>query len=71
MIKLRIRDLRQENYLKQRDLAEYLNVTQQTYSRYEIGDLQPSLESVILLAEFYKTSVDYILGLTNKRNKIE
>ncbi len=64
MYKLRIRELRENQDLYQRHLAEYLKVSQQTYSRYETGELEPSLEKIVLLADYYDTSVDYILGLT-------
>lgn len=61
---LRIRDLREDSDLLQRNLAEYLNVTQQTYSRYETGELSPSLTVMEKLAYFYDTSVDYLMGIT-------
>lgn len=65
-MKLRLRDLREDNDLYQRHIAEYLHCTQQTYSRYETGELEPSIRVLVKLADFYKTSVDYILGLTNE-----
>lgn len=65
---LRIRVLREENGLCQRNLAEYLGCTQQTYSRYETGELEPSLGVMEKLARFYNTSVDYIMGLTDDRS---
>ena len=64
---LRIRMLREDNYLYQRNLAEYLGCTQQTYSRYETGELEPSLIVMERLARFYETSIDYLMGLTNKK----
>ncbi len=65
---LRIRALREENDLYQRNLAEYLGCTQQTYSRYETGELEPSLVIMEKLARFYETSIDYLMGLTDERN---
>lgn len=62
-----IRDLREDSDLTQQQLAEYLNVSQATYSRYESGTLDIPSSSLILLAQFYKTSVDYLLGLTNNK----
>lgn len=66
-MKLRIRDLREDNDLYQRQIAEYLNCTQQTYSRYETGELEPSLLVMEKLAEFYNTSIDFLMGLTDVR----
>ena len=62
---LRLRELRENNDLLQKSLAEHLGCTQQTYSRYETGELEPSIESLKKLAEFYDTSIDYLLGLTD------
>lgn len=62
---LRLKDLREDNDLKQIDISKYLKCTQQTYSRYELGTSQPSLEIIAKLAEFYNTSVDYIMFLTD------
>ena len=59
---LKIKDLREKNNLYQRNLADYLGCTQQTYSRYETGELEPSLVVMEKLAYFYNTSVDYLLG---------
>lgn len=67
----RIRDLREDKDLKQRQLAEYLNCSQQVYSNYELGQRDIPTDILIKLALLYNVSVDYILGLTNnpKRNK--
>lgn len=65
---LRIRDLREDNDLYQRNLAEYLGCKQQTYSRYEVGELEPNLRVMAKLAAFYKTSVDFLMGLTDVRD---
>lgn len=62
----RLRDLREDNDLRQRELAETLNVSQTTYSRYESGELDIPSAALIKLADFYKVSVDYILGRTDK-----
>lgn len=67
MIYENIRNLREDNDKKQRELAEYLHVSQNTYSQYENGILSLSPETLIKLAEFYNTSVDYLLGLTNEK----
>ena len=61
----RIRELREDKDLLQKDLAEYLHCSQVAYSRYELGTRDIPSEVLISLARFHHTSVDYILGLTN------
>lgn len=61
----RIRGLREDNDLKQRELAQYLNCHQRTYSNYECGDLDIPTELLIELSSYYDTSVDYLLGRTD------
>ncbi|HJG87690.1 helix-turn-helix transcriptional regulator [Pseudoflavonifractor capillosus] len=63
----RIRALREDADLKQKELAAMLNLHQTTYSDYELGRLNVPTPVLIQLARFYGTSVDYILGLTNVR----
>ena len=67
----RLRDLREDRDLKQRQVADYLNCAQRTYSNYELGNRDIPTEVLIKLSSLYNVSVDYILGLTNnpKRNK--
>ena len=65
MLFKRIRDLREDNDLTQETLAKILNVKQTTYSKYELGKINIPVESLIKLAEFYKTSVDYLIGVTD------
>lgn len=62
---IRLKDLREDRDLYQKDIAKILNVSQQQYSRCETEENQLSYDGLIKLALFYKTSVDYILGLTN------
>ena len=62
---MRLRDLREDNDLTQKALADYLNIRQNTYSQYETGQRQIPIEMVIKLAVFYNTSVAYILELTD------
>jgi len=62
----RIRDLREDHDLLQKDLADYLQCTQVCYSNYETGKRDIPTEVLILLAKFYNTSTDYLLGLTNE-----
>lgn len=67
----RIRDLREDRDLRQRQIAEYLNCSQQVYSNYELGQRDIPTDVLIRLSEFYNVSVDYLLGLTTnpKRSK--
>ena len=60
----RIRNLREDNDLKQQDLANYLNCSQVCYSRYELGSRDIPTEVLIKLADYYDTSTDYLLGRT-------
>ncbi len=64
---MRIKDLREDNDLTQRELAEYLHIKQNTYSQYENGQRQLPIEVLVALARYYGTSTDYILGLTNEK----
>lgn len=61
----RIRNLREDNDLKQRELAEILNCSQRIYSNYERGDVDIPTDILIKLADYYNVSADYILGRTN------
>ena len=61
----RIRNLRQGRGLTQADIAKVLNVRQNTYSQYEIGAIKYPLDVLIKLAQFYETSIDYLLELTD------
>ena len=63
----RIRELREDSDLLQKDIAAYLNCTQVAYSRYELGQRDIPTEVLIALAKFYHTTTDYILGLSDKR----
>lgn len=67
----RIRELREDNDLKQQKIAEILNTTQQVYSRYEKGTNEIPIRHIIALARFYNVSCDYILGETNKKERYE
>ena len=64
---MRIRDLREDHNLTQKEVAGYLHVRQSTYSQYENEHRQLPIPCLIALARLYKTSTDYILGLTDKR----
>ena len=61
----RLRDLREDHDFTQQQVAEYLNMKQPQYSRYERGLRDIPTDILIRLARLYNTSVDYMLGLTN------
>ena len=63
----RIRDLREDKDLTQRQIAAILGMSQTGYSKYETGENDVPTHILIKLADFYKTSTDYILGLTDER----
>ena len=62
-----IRNLRIDNGYTQQQIADYLHIKQNTYSQYENEQRQLPITCLIALAKLYKTSTDYILGLTDKR----
>ena len=64
---MRIKDLREDRDLTQKELAEILHIKQNTYSQYENGQRQIPIDALIALARYYDTSVDYILELTDNR----
>lgn len=63
----RLRDLREDRDLKQKDIAELLNVHQTTYSDYELGRLNIPISALHTLADFYNVSIDYMLGRTSTK----
>lgn len=65
----RIRDLREDNDLKQSDIAKLLQTTQQVYSRYEQGVNEMPIRHLIVLARFYGVSLDYIMGETDVKDR--
>lgn len=67
----RLRDLREDRDMKQREIAAYLCCSQQVYSNYELGQRDVPTDILIKLAKLYQVSVDYILGITNnpKQNR--
>ena len=63
-----IRNLREDNDKKQQELAEYLNIKQTTYSKYELGKINIPIEVFIKLADYYGVTIDYIVGRTISKN---
>lgn len=67
MYRNRLRDIREDNDLKQANLAEYLQIHQTTYSDYELGKLNIPISVLHALADYYHTSIDYLLGRTAEK----
>ncbi len=64
---VRLKDLREDNDLKQIELAEFLNIKQNTYSQYENEKREIPIKVLWKLADYYNTSVDYLIGRTDER----
>lgn len=64
----RLKDLREDNDMYQKEVADYLGIKQQNYSRYEIGLVMIPINKLEKLAILYNTSIDYLIGLTNEKN---
>lgn len=67
----RLRELRELEFLRQQDIADILKVSRSTYSTWEIGIKIIPLKHLNTLADYYNTSIDYILGLTKKKTKYQ
>lgn len=65
---LRLRDLREDADLNQTQVANFLGMSQTGYSKYETGENDIPTQVLVKLAGFYKTSTDYILGLSDQRH---
>ena len=65
---IRIKNLREDNDLMQKEIANILGITQQQYSLYERGIRDIPIDLLIKLADFYKISIDYLVNRTNKKN---
>ena len=63
----RLRDLREDNDLTQKQISEYLHISQVAYSYYEIGKRSIPIDLLIKLADYYNVSIDYLLNRTNKK----
>lgn len=60
-----LRGIREDHDIKQKEIAAYLNVSQNTYSQYETGIIALTAEVLIKLADYYNVSIDYLLDRTN------
>lgn len=67
MIYRRIRELREDHDLTQTNIAQFLHITQRTYSHYETGSHSIPLELLCKIADYYQVSVDYLLKRTDEK----
>ena len=63
----RIRDLREDADLKQKEIAAILGIDQRVYSNYEIGKREIPVHLLIILADYYDTTIDYLVGRTDNK----
>lgn len=66
-----LRKLREEAKITQKQLAEAIGVSQQSINKYENHNIEPDIETMILIADYFMTSVDHLIGHTNIRQRIE
>lgn len=71
MLGKRLKELRESKGITQQELANIMNLSQQTIGHYEVGRAKPDADTLNRFANFYRTSVDYILGRTNIKEPIE
>lgn len=70
MLRFRLKDLREDMDLKQKEVADIIKTTQQQYSKYELGLRLIPLDKLIKLANYYNVSLDYIVGRSNIKKRI-
>ena len=63
----RLKEIREDRDINQQEIAELLNTTQQQYSKYELGVQLIPIDRLNILADFYNTSIDYLVGRTDER----
>ncbi len=66
IINKRIKDLRTDNQKTQQEVADYLKIERKTYLRYEKGEHEIRISTIIELAKYYNVSIDYLLGITDE-----
>ena len=66
-----LKSIREDRDIKQKDIAKFLNVSQNTYSQYETGIISLTAEILIKIADYYDVSIDYILDRTNNPNMLK
>ena len=67
----RLKEIREDRDLLQKDIAKILNIPQQNYSRYELGIIKMPIDKYVILAKYYNVSIDYLVGLTDKMKPYE
>ena len=68
-MKLRIKDMREDNDLTQKQISEMLLCDQSLYSKYERGEREIPLKILVILADYYKVSIDYLIVIPKQINK--
>lgn len=71
MFPVRLKALRMQKKLTHQDMADFLGITRQGYSKYENGQSQPDIDTINKLAQFFNVTTDYLLGRTDEPNPIE
>lgn len=64
----RLKQLRMQRNIRQKEIADYLGITVSAYGNYELGQRQPNFETLCKMADFFNVSVDYLLGRDEKQN---
>ena len=62
----RLKEIRANSRMKQREVAEYLEVKLRTYQGYEMGKSEPSIKKLIALADYFDVTLDYLMGRTDE-----
>ena len=67
----RLKEIREDRDLLQKDVAKILEIPQQNYSRYELGIIKMPIDKYVILAKYYNVSIDYLVGLTDIKKPYE
>ena len=67
----RLKDVREDHDLSQKDVADHLGITQSDYSKYELGKHMMGIDKYIKLAKFYNVSIDYLAGVVDTIKKLD
>ncbi len=68
VIEMKLRELREQKSVTQREVANAIGCTAAVYSRYERGEREPDISTLCSLADYFRVSIDSIIGYTNKQN---